>query len=84
MSVWPIPPHVMKTLIVPTARALTPALANRDSLEMEHLVKVSGILLVAKYHRGLSFTINDSLYSGDNSFRDNLWFIFCTLIYGRH
>ena len=62
MSVWPIPVHVTKTLIVPTARAPTPAIAKRDFLEMEHLVRVSDILLGQSVIETFDFIVDVSIF----------------------
>ena len=40
MSAQPIPVRVKRTLIARTVTVLTPALVNKDSLEMEQLAKV--------------------------------------------
>jgi len=40
MSALRIPIRVTRTLNVPTMRVLIAVLANKDSLEMEHLAKV--------------------------------------------
>ena len=45
MSVLRNPFPVMKTLIAPTLTVLTAVLVNKDSLEMEHFVKVSRVFI---------------------------------------
>ena len=40
MSALRIPVHVTRTLTVPTLTVLIAVLANKDSMEMEYLVKV--------------------------------------------
>ena len=45
MSVQRIPVLVMKTLIATRVTVLTAVLANRDSLEMEHFVKVPRVFI---------------------------------------